>query len=109
MPEIARLRESRVSTFKRFEQCRAELKYRKAFADSDGTSGYRRVPRQLPRRGVRADAELVRALTRELAGQAAYPVAGVAGVRRSADMPARWRIEMPVRPIPWPAFITQGG
>jgi hypothetical protein len=48
MPEIARLRESRVSTFKRFEQCRAELKYRKAFADSDGTSGYRRVPRQLP-------------------------------------------------------------
>jgi len=31
-----------------------------------------------------------------------------AGVRRSAGMPARWRIEMPVRPMPWPAFVTQG-
>lgn len=38
----------------------------KAFEDSDGTYGYRRVWSQLARWGVRAGAELVRALMREL-------------------------------------------
>jgi putative transposase len=47
---------------------RAELKLliTKAFDDSDGTYGYRRVAAQLARWGVRAGLELVRALMREL-------------------------------------------
>jgi transposase InsO family protein len=47
---------------------RSELKLliTKAFRDSDGTYGYRRVAAQLARWGVRAGLELVRALMREL-------------------------------------------
>ena len=47
---------------------RKELKLliAKAFEDSDGTYGYRRVAAQLTRWGVRAGAELVRALMHEL-------------------------------------------
>jgi putative transposase len=54
---------------------RAELKLliRKAFDDSDGTYGHRRVWRQLGRWGVRAGLELVRALMRELGLVACQP------------------------------------
>jgi putative transposase len=54
---------------------RAELKLviTKAFEDSDGTSGYRRVAAQLARWGVRAGAELVRQLMRELGLVACQP------------------------------------
>lgn len=45
----------------------------KAFEDSDGTSGYRRVAAQLARWGVQAGAELVRALMRELGLVACQP------------------------------------
>jgi putative transposase len=49
-------------------QRRKELKalITKAFEDSDGTYGYRRVAAQLARQGVAAGLELVRALMREL-------------------------------------------
>jgi putative transposase len=54
---------------------RAELKVlvTKAFDDSDGTYGYRRVHAQLARWGVRAGLELVRALMRELGLVACQP------------------------------------
>jgi transposase InsO family protein len=54
---------------------REELKLliKKAFDDSDGTYGYRRVWSQLARWGVRAGAELVRALMRELGLVACQP------------------------------------
>ena len=54
---------------------RAELKLliRKAFDDSDGTYGHRRVWSQLARWGVRAGLELVRALMRELGLVACQP------------------------------------
>jgi putative transposase len=54
---------------------RAELKLLiiKAFDDSDGTYGYRRVWQQLARWGVRAGLELVRALMRELGLVACQP------------------------------------
>ena len=54
---------------------REELKLlvRKAFDDSDGTYGYRRVWWQLARWGVRAGLELVRALMRELGLVACQP------------------------------------
>jgi putative transposase len=45
----------------------------KAFEDSDGSSGYRRVAAQLARWGVQAGAELVRALMRELGLVACQP------------------------------------
>ena len=45
----------------------------KAFEDSDGASGYRRVAAQLARWGVQAGAELVRALMRELGLVACQP------------------------------------
>ena len=45
----------------------------KAFEDSDGTYGYRRVTRQLARWGVPAGPELVRALMRELGLVACQP------------------------------------
>lgn len=45
----------------------------KAFEDSDGTYGYRRVAAQLVRWGVRAGLELVRALMRELELVACQP------------------------------------
>lgn len=45
----------------------------KAFGDSDGTYGYRRIAVQLARWGVRAGAELVRALMRELGLVACQP------------------------------------
>jgi transposase InsO family protein len=53
------------ATAKRREELK--LLIRKAFDDSDGTYGYRRVWWQLARWGVRAGLELVRALMRELA------------------------------------------
>jgi transposase InsO family protein len=54
---------------------REELKLliARAFEDSDGTYGYRRVWSQLARWGVRAGAELVRALMRELGLVACQP------------------------------------
>jgi putative transposase len=54
---------------------RQELKLliKKAFDDSDGTYGYRRVWSQLARWGVRAGPELVRALMRELGLVACQP------------------------------------
>ena len=54
---------------------RGELKLliTKAFDDSDGTYGYRRVWCQLARWGVRAGPELVRALMRELGLVACQP------------------------------------
>jgi putative transposase len=54
---------------------RKELKIlvKKAFDDSDGTYGYRRVWQQLARWGVRAGLELVRALMRELGLVACQP------------------------------------
>ena len=54
---------------------REELKLliRKAFDDSDGTYGHRRVWAQLARWGVRAGLELVRALVRELGLVACQP------------------------------------
>jgi putative transposase len=54
---------------------REELKLliTRAFEDSDGTYGYRRVWSQLARWGVRAGAELVRALMRELGLVACQP------------------------------------
>ena len=45
----------------------------KAFEDSDGTYGYRRITLQLARWGVRAGLELVRALMRELGLVACQP------------------------------------
>ena len=45
----------------------------KAFADSDGTYGYRRVALQLARWGIQAGLELVRALMRELGLVACQP------------------------------------
>ena len=45
----------------------------KAFADSDGTYGYRRIALQLARWGVQAGLELVRALMRELGLVACQP------------------------------------
>jgi len=57
---------------------REELKLliQKAFDDSDGTYGYRRIWWQLARWGVRAGAELVRALMRELGLVACQPRPG---------------------------------
>jgi transposase InsO family protein len=54
---------------------RKELKLliTKAFGDSDGTYGYRRIWSQLARWGVRAGLELVRALMRELGLVACQP------------------------------------
>jgi len=54
---------------------REELKLliARAFADSDGTYGYRRIAVQLARWGVLAGAELVRALMRELGLHACQP------------------------------------
>src|ERR1700757_5403934 len=50
-----------------------KLLIKKAFDDSDGTYGYRRVWWQLARWGVRAGLELVRALMRELGLVACQP------------------------------------
>ena len=60
---------------KRTAKRREELKLliKKAFDDSDGTYGYRRVWWQLARWGVRAGLELVRALMRELGLVACQP------------------------------------
>ena len=59
------------ATAKRREELK--LLIRKAFEDSDGTYGYRRVWWQLARWGVRAGLELVRALMRELGLVACQP------------------------------------
>jgi transposase InsO family protein len=59
------------ATAKRREQLK--LMIRKAFDDSDGTYGHRRVWAQLARWGVRAGLELVRALMRELGLVACQP------------------------------------
>ena len=59
------------ATAKRREELK--LLVRKAFEDSDGTYGYRRVWWQLARWGVRAGLELVRALMRELGLVACQP------------------------------------
>jgi hypothetical protein len=50
-----------------------KLLIQKAFDDSDGTYGYRRVWSQLTRWGVQAGLELVRALMRELRLVACQP------------------------------------
>ena len=59
------------ATVKRREELK--LLIRKAFDDSDGTYGYRRIWSQLARWGVRAGLELVRALMRELGLVACQP------------------------------------
>ena len=59
------------ATVKRREELKPLVK--KAFDDSDGTYGYRRVWCQLARWGVRAGLELVRALMRELGLVACQP------------------------------------
>jgi transposase InsO family protein len=59
------------ATAKRREELKLLIK--KAFDDSDGTYGYRRIWRQLGRWGVRAGPELVRALMRELGLVACQP------------------------------------
>src|SRR5947208_14050485 len=59
------------ATARRREELR--LLIRKAFDDSDGTYGHRRVWAQLARWGVRAGLELVRALMRELGLVACQP------------------------------------
>jgi putative transposase len=59
------------ATAKRREELK--LLIQKAFDDSDGTYGYRRIWWQLARWGVRAGAELVRALMRELGLVACQP------------------------------------
>lgn len=59
------------ATVKRREQLKLLIK--KVFDDSDGSYGYRRIWRQLARWGVRAGAELVRALMRELGLVACQP------------------------------------
>jgi putative transposase len=59
------------ATVKRREELKLLIK--KAFDDSDGTYGYRRVSWQLARWGVRAGVELVRALMRELGLVACQP------------------------------------
>jgi transposase InsO family protein len=59
------------ATAKRREELK--LLIRKAFDDSDGTYGHRRVWAQLARWGVRAGLELVRALMRELGLVACQP------------------------------------
>ena len=59
------------ATAKRREELKLLIK--KAFDDSDGTYGYRRVWWQLDRWGVRAGPELVRALMRELGLVACQP------------------------------------
>jgi transposase InsO family protein len=50
-----------------------KLLIKKAFDDSDGTSGYRRIAAQLARWGVHAGAELVRRLMRQLGLVACQP------------------------------------
>lgn len=50
-----------------------KLMITKAFEDSDGTHGHRRVAAQLARWGVRAGLELVRALMKELGLVACQP------------------------------------
>jgi len=64
-----------VAAGKRNGERREQLKLiiRKAFDDSDGTYGHRRVWAQLARWGVRAGLELVRALMRELGLVACQP------------------------------------
>jgi putative transposase len=52
---------------------RLKLLIKKAFEDSDGTSGYRRITAQLARWGVPAGAELVRRLMRQLGLVACQP------------------------------------
>jgi transposase InsO family protein len=59
------------ATAKRREKLK--LLIARAFDDSDGTYGYRRIWSQLARWGVRAGAELVRALMRELGLVACQP------------------------------------
>jgi putative transposase len=59
------------ATAKRREELK--LLIAKAFGDSDGTYGYRRIWSQLARWGVRAGQELVRALMRELGLVACQP------------------------------------
>jgi len=59
------------ATAKRREELKLLIK--RAFDDSDGTYGYRRIWRQLARWGVHAGAELVRALMRELGLGACQP------------------------------------
>ena len=59
------------ATAKRREELK--LLIAKAFDDSDGTYGYRRIWSQLARWGMRAGAELVRALMRELGLVACQP------------------------------------
>ena len=64
---------SRVQSTAAARREKLKLLIAKAFADSDGTYGYRRITRQLARWGVLAGPELVRALMRELGLEACQP------------------------------------
>jgi len=72
------------ATAKRREELK--LLIAKAFDDSDGTYGYRRIWSQLARWGMRAGAELVRALMRELGLVACQPRPWTPGAKIAGDI-----------------------
>ena len=60
-----------------------------AFADSDGTYGYRRIQAYLERRGVRVDGATIRSIMHELGLEAAQPRAKVRTTVPAADLDER--------------------
>ena len=60
-----------------------------AFADSDGTCGYRRIQAYLERRGVRVDGATIRSIMRELSLEAAQPRAKVRTTVPAEDLDER--------------------
>ena len=60
-----------------------------AFADSDGTYGYRRIQAYLERRGVRVDGATIRSIMHELGLEAAQPRAKVRTTGPAADLDER--------------------
>ena len=60
-----------------------------AFADSDGTYGYRRIQAYLERRGVRVDGATIRSIMRELSLEAAQPRAKVRTTVPAEDLDER--------------------
>ncbi|WP_442778229.1 IS3 family transposase [Actinomyces sp. Marseille-P3109] len=60
-----------------------------AFADSDGTYGYRRIQAYLERHGVRVDGATIRSIMRELGLEAAQPRAKVRTTVPAEDLDER--------------------
>ncbi len=88
---------------------RAELKFliARAFDDSDGTYGYRRIWWQLARWGVRVGAELVRALMRELGLVACQPLPWRPATTQQGacgPIPDAWSTATSVRTCPAPRW-----